>query len=52
MATLVVILGLGNTSPLVDRTRNLEQFTLWPLFYLPVIVGAIYVLVLFTYLLW
>ena len=52
MLTLVILLALGNTSPLVASTRNMEQFTLWPLLYLPVIVGAGYVLILIAYTAW
>ena len=38
---LILLLVLGNTSVVMNRARSNEYFTLWPIFYLPVLVGGV-----------
>ena len=50
---LVVVLALGNTTPLVQlAVRQQTDFTLWPLFYLPVLAVVIVLATLPVYALW
>ena len=37
---LVLLLALGNTTPIIIASKELEHFTLWPLFFLPVAIGG------------
>lgn len=42
LLVLVVLLGLGNTTVLVDTVDDSQRyFTLLPLYYLPVLVGGV-----------
>ena len=55
LLVLVVLLALGNTTPIIIGTNmdNLRDvFTLWPLFFLPVAVGAIVAVIYFGYQIW
>ena len=48
LLVLVVLLGLGNTPVLLETVK----FTLWPLFYLPIVVGLVVVAVCMGYIVW
>ena len=37
---LVILLALGNTTPIIIASKELEKFTLWPVFFLPVAIGG------------
>ncbi len=46
---LVALLALGNTTPVIIESKELEHFTLWPLFFLPVAVGGVVFVVKIAY---
>ena len=53
LLVLIVLLGLGNTTVLVDSVDNSQRyFTLLPLYYLPVLVGGVTAVVYVTYQIW
>lgn len=47
---LVALLALGNTTPVIIASRQLPEFTLWPLFFLPVAVGGVLAIAFTTYI--
>ena len=49
---LVVLLGLGSTTVLVRVAVSSSTFTLWPLFYLPVVVGVVVATIYILYHVW
>lgn len=40
LSWLAFLLALGNTTPIILASKALENFTLWPLFFLPVAIGG------------
>ena len=53
LLVLVVLLGLGNTTVLVDTVDDSQRyFTLLPLYYLPVLVGGVTAVVYVAYHIW
>lgn len=53
LLVLVVLLGLGNTTVLVDTVDDSQRyFTLLPLYYLPVLVGGVMAVVYVAYHVW
>ena len=53
LLVLVALLGLGNTTVLVDTVDNSQRyFTLSPLYYLPVLVGGVTAVAYVTYHIW
>ena len=55
LLVLVVLLTLGNTTPIIMGTNMAslkDEFTLWPLFFLPVVVGAVVAVIYFGYRIW
>ena len=38
---LILLLALGNTTLVINRASSDEHFTLWPIFYLPVLIGGV-----------
>ena len=53
LLVLVVLLGLGNTTVLVDTVDNSQRyFTLLPVYYLPVLVGGVMTVVYIAYQIW
>ncbi len=38
---LILVLALGNTTLVINRASIDQHFTLWPIFYLPVLVGGV-----------
>ena len=49
---LIVLLGLGNTTPLVDIVSRGRYFTLLPIYYLPVLVGIVTTVAYTVYKIW
>ena len=49
---LVILLSLGSTTAVVRASLNQPIFTLWPLFYLPILVGGIVAIAFATYQTW
>ena len=52
LLVLVVLLGLGNTTLVVDTVNNNGRFTLWPIYYLPVLVGGVATTIYIVYHIW
>ena len=53
LLVLVVLLGLGNTTVLVDTVDGSQRyFTLLPLYYLPVLVGGVTAFIYIAYQIW
>lgn len=52
LLVLVVLLGLGNTTVLIEAVDDGRHFTLLPLYYLPVFVGFVTVVSFIVYQLW
>jgi hypothetical protein len=51
--SLVIFLGLGSTTSLVRASHfHSNNFTLWPLFYLPLVVGAVVATIYIVYQTW
>lgn len=51
--SLVVFLGLGSTTSLIEVSHfHSKNFTLWPLFYLPLAVGAVVATLYIAYQTW
>ncbi len=40
LSWLVILLALGNTTSIVIASKELYNFTLWPIFFTPVVIGA------------
>ena len=49
---LIVLLGLGNTTVLVDTVNGGRYFTLLPIYYLPVLVGLVTTVAYIVYQIW
>ena len=49
---LVVILGFGSTTALIRAGFIHTNFTMWPLFYLPVVVGAVVATIYVLFQIW
>ena len=49
---LVVLLGLGSTTALIRAANLRSNFTLWPVYYLPVFVGAVVAAIYVSYQIW
>ena len=49
---LVILLALGNTTPIIIASKDLDNFTLWPLFFLPVAIGGCVFIAYIAYKIW
>ena len=52
LLVLVVLVGLGNTTSQVDAANDSSHFTLWPIYYIPVIIGGVATIVYAIYQIW
>jgi len=52
LTVLVILLCLGDSNNLITLVTGLSNFTLWPVFYLPVVVGFVCLFVIITKGIW